>query len=173
MLRFKKLFFMTILALSLITSAAASNDTRLSVNQALQLAQDEKVILVDVRSRDEWRETGIASVAYPVSMHENDFLPRFQSILELANGRPVALICATGSRTAWLQQELNRRGVKNILDVSEGMLGSRHGQGWLRSGLPILKYPPTATSRSAPGYSWWESLTGSYAPSWKQQEEKE
>lgn len=82
----------------------------------------------------------VASVARPISMHETDFLPRFKQVLEEADGRPVALICAVGGRTSWLQKELTGRGVKNVLDVSEGMFGSRDGPGWVRSGLPVRDY---------------------------------
>jgi rhodanese-related sulfurtransferase len=130
------------------------------------MANREEIILVDIRSHDEWVETGIASVARPVSMHERQFLSRFRTIAEEANGRPIALICATGGRTAWLQTELSRRGITNLVDVPEGMMGSAAGPGWLRAGLPVRPYPASALPPGSLTYTFWERLTGSYRPPW-------
>jgi rhodanese-related sulfurtransferase len=155
-----------ILLLATLAPTLVVGGNRLSVGDAFTMANREEIILVDIRSRGEWVETGIASVARPVSMHERQFLSRFRTIAEEANGRPIALICATGGRTAWLQTELSRRGITNLVDVPEGMMGSAAGPGWLRAGLPVRPYPASALPPGSLTYTFWERLTGSYRPPW-------
>jgi rhodanese-related sulfurtransferase len=97
-------------------------------------------VLVDIRSRQEWKETGLAAPAKPISMHEGGFL---QKLMEVAGGdrnKRIAIICATGGRTRYLQHALAGAGFVNIIDVSEGMMGSPAGPGWLKRGLPVKQF---------------------------------
>jgi rhodanese-related sulfurtransferase len=155
-----------ILLLATLAPTLVVGGDMLSVSDAFTMATREEIILVDIRSHDEWVETGIASVARPVSMYERQFMTEFRTIAEEANGRPIALICATGGRTAWLQTELTRRGITNLVDVPEGMIGSAAGPGWLRTGLPVKPYPASDQPPGSLTYTFWERLTGSYRPPW-------
>ncbi len=114
----------------------------LSSTQAHAAALRGEILLLDIRTRREWHETGIGASAQPVSMHESDFLARVDRLTGGDMGYPIALICATGGRSNALQGILTRMGYKNILDVSEGMLGSRAGRGWIKAGLPVTPYRP-------------------------------
>ena len=76
--------------------------------------------------------------AWPVSMHDRRFPKRLGIVLELAENRPIALICATGGRSASVVRALRLAGYNSFIDVSEGMLGSRSGPGWIKAGLPIV-----------------------------------
>lgn len=96
------------------------------------------ITLIDVRSRPEWLETGLAAGAWPISMHEDRFEARLFAARDLSDTRPVALICATGGRSARLLAALTRAGYVGFIDVSEGMLGSRRGPGWIARGLPTI-----------------------------------
>ena len=155
-----------ILLLAMAAPTLVVGGDTLSVDDAFTMARHEEIILVDIRSRGEWVETGIASAARPISMHERQFLSRFLTIAEEANGQPIALICATGGRTAWLKTELSRRGITNLVDVPEGMMGSAAGPGWLRAGLPVKPYPASSLPTGSLTYTFWERLTGSYRPPW-------
>lgn len=108
-----------------------------SAPEVAEALDEEAVALLDVRTRAEWAETGLAKGAWPVSMHERGFEQRLFAARDLAAGRPVALICATGGRSAQLLAALKRAGYTGFIDVSEGMLGSRRGPGWIARGLPI------------------------------------
>ena len=108
-----------------------------SAPEVAEALDDEAVTLLDVRSRAEWAETGLAKGAWPVSMHERGFEQRLFAARDLAAGRPVALICATGGRSAQLLAALKRAGYADFIDVSEGMFGSRRGPGWIARGLPM------------------------------------
>ena len=96
-------------------------------------------VLLDIRSRKEWRNTGVAKGAWPISMHEPRFPQRLFAAKELAKGKPVAIICATGGRTGSVMRALRRSGYSGFIDVSEGMMGSRLGRGWIAKKYPITK----------------------------------
>ncbi len=127
------------LVMLVIAIAGAAAET-MTAADALQGVKDNEVILVDIRSRDEWRQTGIASVAIPLSMHEPGFLKGINRLQSDNPDKTIALICAVGGRTAYMNEILVRRGFENIVDVSEGMLGGVHGKGWIPSGLPVKKW---------------------------------
>ena len=109
-----------------------------SAREAADALARDSITLVDVRSRSEWLETGIAQGAWPISMHESRFGSRLLAARDLSDPRPVALICATGGRSARILDALKRSGYSNFIDVSEGMLGSGRGPGWIARGLKTV-----------------------------------
>ena len=112
----------------------------LSVNQAYEATKAGKIFLVDIRRPDEWKNTGVAAGAYPIDMRRRDFVAALDAVTRMQNTTPIALICARGVRSAWLSQRLIEAGYTNIINVPEGMLGSRAGPGWIKSGLPVRQY---------------------------------
>ncbi|MFN3208187.1 MAG: rhodanese-like domain-containing protein [Roseovarius sp.] len=108
----------------------------LSVEQAYQAVQAGDILLVDIRRPDEWADTGIAEGAYPLDMRRTDFADALAALKKDAPDRPVALICARGVRSSRLATQLTEAGFAGVINVPEGMLGSRHGPGWIGAGLP-------------------------------------
>lgn len=135
----RRLFFAQVSALVLMPGLAMATTREVwSAVEAADALDAGSIALVDVRSRPEWAETGVAAGAWPVSMHERGFEQRLFAARDLSAGNPVALICATGGRSARLMSALRRAGYSGFIDVSEGMLGSRRGPGWIARGLPIV-----------------------------------
>lgn len=134
------------LVIGIATLAAApqvhANSRKMSAADAHAAAGRGDVLLLDIRSRQEWQQTGIGETAHAVSMHEKDFLQRLQSLTAGDKSRPIALICAVGGRSKSLQHLLARRGYTHVIDVSEGMIGGVNGTGWIKSGLPTTAYKP-------------------------------
>lgn len=97
-----------------------------------------EIVLLDIRSREEWAESGVAEGAWPVSMHEDDFAQRLQAILQRYDPSQIGLICATGGRSNYVAQVLQQNGVAGVVNVSEGMFGNTHGAGWIARGLPVV-----------------------------------
>ena len=110
----------------------------MTVQQVREALNRDELVLLDIRSREEWKETGVAHGAWPVSLHERSFGARLSQILTRHAGKPIALICATGGRSQYVQRTLLMRGIKSIIDIPEGMLGSRSGPGWIRANLPVV-----------------------------------
>ncbi len=109
-----------------------------SARQADEALTKGDLVLLDIRSRREWKSTGLAKGAWPISLHEDRFLERLQTAMQLAGERRLALICATGGRSAYVQRALASAGAPPVIDISEGMLGSPAGPGWIRTGLPVV-----------------------------------
>lgn len=121
---------------------AMSAPKTLTVEQAREKALKGDLLLLDIRTRQEWKQTGIGDAALPVSMHERSFLSRLEQLTGGDKNKPVALICATGGRSHALQGLLTRLGYANIFDVPAGMLGNGRRPGWIKSGLPVKSFTP-------------------------------
>ena len=115
---------------------------KMSAADAHAAAGRGDVLLLDIRSRQEWQQTGVGETALTVSMHEKGFLRRLQSLTAGDKSRPIALICAVGGRSRSLQHILARKGYTHVIDVAEGMIGGPNGRGWIKSGLPMTLYKP-------------------------------
>lgn len=119
---------------------AVYNGNSLTVLQAHRKAVAGEIILVDIRRPDEWRRTGIGEGAHPIDMRREDFVRALTQVAGPDKGAPIALICARGVRSARLSNRLTEAGYTNIIDVPEGMLGSRAGPGWLEENLPTRAF---------------------------------
>jgi rhodanese-related sulfurtransferase len=123
---------------------ATSNETAfakgvLTATEAFAKAATGKIILVDIRTPEEWAKTGTGAGAKRLDMRREDFVSALDKIVGGDRTKPVALICARGVRSSRLSRTLREGGFTNIIDVPEGMLGSYAGPGWLERGLPISK----------------------------------
>lgn len=117
----------------------------LSAPQAQAQTAADGLRLIDIRTPREWRQTGVAEPAYRIDMAQPGGSKAFiADVLALTNGdkeAPIALICATGSRSARMQRLLAAEGFTAVYNVREGMLGSGAGPGWIRRGLPVTPCP--------------------------------
>ncbi|MDJ0945501.1 MAG: rhodanese-like domain-containing protein [Kiloniellales bacterium] len=118
----------------------AAEDT-ISVQDALKGARSGRLTLVDVRSPEEWRKTGLPEGAEAVTIHGPEGLPGFVAAIRERLGaqqdQPIALICATGVRSTAASRALRAAGYTRVLNVREGLFGNQaDGPGWLRKGLP-------------------------------------
>ncbi len=124
------------LALAASVSRAAPD---LGAAEAYEASKAGKVRLIDIRTPQEWRQTGVAPGAGRVDFYRGpDVL--VQSVLQMVGGdknAPIVLICRTGNRTAVAQKYLQGLGFTQVYNVSEGMAGSAAGPGWIKLGLPV------------------------------------
>ena len=117
--------------------AAGEEPARLSVEEAYAKSLSGEVLLVDIRSREEWIETGVAATATLISIHEPGLIEALDTAVGGKRDHAIALICATGGRSALLQGQLARSGFTRVFDVPAGMLGQNEKPGWIASGLPL------------------------------------
>ena len=124
------------------TGAMAFNPAiDLSVQQTYAKMNERSLVLVDVRTEQEWRQTGIAQGAAPISMLDSAFFDKLAAVQAANPGKTVAFICASGRRSAIVQAELARRGFENVFSVYGGTTGSRDAPGWIAEGLPVVVWP--------------------------------
>lgn len=122
--------------------APAAEVRTMSVEEARAAAESGSMVLVDIRTPDEWRDSGIPDVARPLDMTSKGFV---RDLLALRGEDPsvsLGLICATGGRSRYLANWLARNGVRNVVDVPAGV---HTRDGWLAKKLPVRR--PDAARR--------------------------
>lgn len=119
-------------------SAPAETARTMTPPEALRAAEAGEILLIDIRRPDEWERTGVPKNALPLDMRKEEFLDELQNA-RVSLSQPVAVICARGIRSARLTRRLEAAGIGPIVDIPEGMLGSRSGPGWLSRELPVIR----------------------------------
>ncbi|NKB52883.1 MAG: rhodanese-like domain-containing protein [Rhizobiaceae bacterium] len=136
---YAKLGLLWVVLAMLLTPAHADTDYngKASAETVHQLSQSNVIKLIDIRRPSEWRQTGVGRGAHKISMHQDGFVTRIDALVGGDRSQPVALICARGVRSSRMKARLNALGFTNVTNVSEGMLGSKSGPGWLKRKLPL------------------------------------
>ncbi len=134
-------FMMLMGTLALASFAAAGEGGVIAADAAAERAAAGEILVIDVRSPGEWRQTGVAKGARRVTIHDPGGLAGFVEAVKAAVAgdltRPIAVICAIGNRSTLAQRLLAKAGFTRVLNIKEGMLGGPNGPGWLPRGLPV------------------------------------
>lgn len=116
-----------------------------SPEDAYAQAQRGDLTIVDVRSPGEWHKTGIPKGAAAITIHDPRGPAGFlDSVLKMVDGdrqRPLAMICASGTRSAAATAYLRSQGFTNVYDIHVGMLGRDGSPGWIARDLPLQPCP--------------------------------
>lgn len=116
-------------ALSAWTAAGCTLATirRMEVGELARGIREGSITAIDVRGRAEWKAGHISGV-------ENIPLGELADRLsELGEGRPIAVHCQGGSRSAIAASLLQASGMENVVNVTGGFAE------WQRAGLPAAK----------------------------------
>ncbi|KUO69118.1 MAG: hypothetical protein APF80_10765 [Alphaproteobacteria bacterium BRH_c36] len=129
-------------ALSSALPAGAQDVTMISAPEAHEKALKGEVVLVDIRTPGEWKETGVPASAHAITMHQDPqvFLA---DLLKAAGGdanKPIAIICRTGNRSTALSVPLTKAGFPHVINVLEGVAGGPGGPGWKKRNLPLRSW---------------------------------
>jgi rhodanese-related sulfurtransferase len=106
---------------------------------------NNNLLVIDVRSKPEWKETGVIPNAKLIQMYSSTRTLRKEYISEILNfigdnkSIEVAIICHSGGRSSGTVKMLEERGYINISNVPEGMVGTDNVTGWINRGLPTIK----------------------------------
>ncbi len=112
----------------------------LSAEKALEMSQAGDLMIIDVRTPMEWMRSGVAQGALTITPQNPTFMQELNDAVSGDMSKPIALICATGQRTAKISSFLREQGYSAVADISEGMMGNFSAQGWLRKNLPTVQY---------------------------------
>lgn len=134
----RRIFLSLLPSIFLIAAPAKGETSYTSAPEAGSAVASGDMILVDIRSPGEWVETGVAKGAIALTMHDPGFGNRITSLIRAHNDKSIGLICATGGRSKYIVDLLEKSGFQNVIDISEGMIGNRNGPGWIARGLPLV-----------------------------------
>ena len=126
----------------LLAASAASAADLIDPTDAHAQAQAGETLIIDVRTPQEWEQTGVPPGAFGVNLYDpggpTGFLRKVMATVGDNLDQPVALICRTGRRSAHAAQLLESAGFTNVADVAGGVAGaSRDAPGWAARGLPL------------------------------------
>ena len=114
--------------------------TEIDPKTAYEEAKQGELVLVDVRSPNEWMKTGLAEPAVPISLQDPQFLQKLEEATGGDRNKKVAFICASGARSGQVVLALPQYGWNNAVNVAGGMTGSMRTPGWIQLGLPTKPY---------------------------------
>ncbi len=114
--------------------------------EAWELANsDKQTVIIDIRTTEEWKETGIPKLENKVFTITSHFKPNMNLnhdfLLELGKvvhdkDTKVIFICKTNGRSNIAANLALQHGYKNSIVVIDGFEGNSVGLGWKASGLP-------------------------------------
>ena len=115
------------------------------IDQALKLYKSDDLLIIDIRTKTEWKHTGVIPNSLLVSMHDQNHIERSEFIKEVTiildknKNKKVSFICASGARSKMVTSFFRDKGYDYIFDINEGILGSNN-DGWFYLGYPLISY---------------------------------
>lgn len=102
------------------SGGAQAQNVTLEAPSGATLATDETMLLVDIRSPEEWKQTGVVDGALLVTYSTPDaFLAAVKP--HLKPGQRLGLICRTGNRTSRAARQIAALVDGPVVDVQGGM----------------------------------------------------
>jgi len=130
------LVFIGLLVLATITSCGQGNGgtqsgsvVNLGPAEFSKAIQPKDVVLIDVRTPEEYKE-GYIEDAINLNYFGSDFE---LTISSLDKGKPVYVYCASGGRSEAACEDLVKKGVKMVYNLSGGM------EAWRTQKLPVIQ----------------------------------
>lgn len=117
----------TLMAIFAIPAAASASD--ITPKQAADIINQQKVVVLDVRTPDEFADGHIAN-AINIDFYESDFKKKV-GLLDIS--KTYVIYCRSGRRSASAEKILKNMGFKSLYNVQEGIIG------WKNNGLPVVK----------------------------------
>ena len=107
--------------------------------EASQKLIDSNIPIVDIRTPEEWKETGLLKRSIPIMLFDEKGNYNLQVFLDQLNKavdttKPFAIICRTGSRTKLLASFLSNKLNYDVINIKSGILYAN----FIR--LPIVPY---------------------------------
>ncbi len=137
----KILIFKVLLIFYISINLAYSKD--LDHLESLSFYEEGKLI-IDVRNKDEWKESGVIPNAIliqmlaPDSNIRDEYLADLIKVIGTDKSKEVGIICRSGRRSSYTVNMLQEKGYTNIHNISEGMLGDQKIIGWITRNYPTI-----------------------------------
>ncbi len=122
-----KLFFTSLFILCSF-NLSATELGQLTPQQLKKLQQQQVPLVIDIRTSEEWEETGVIPDSYPLqffdkqgSFDEKKWLLELKKLHSNSN-QPIVLVCRSGNRSGKVGKLLTEKlGMENIYHLSSGI----------------------------------------------------
>ncbi|QWA11073.1 rhodanese-like domain-containing protein [Sodalis ligni] len=98
--------------------------------EAIRLINKEDAVIVDLRSRDDYRKGHIANA---LNLTSSEVKSGNLGELDKAKTKPVIVVCATGTTSREPAENLNKAGFERVYVLKEGI------SGWSGENLPLVR----------------------------------
>ena len=129
----------TILGLFLLVSIGIAKVTNIKVTP--KFIKSTKLKIIDIRTENEWRETGIVKGSYTITFFDDmgnydieEFLVALNRVIK--HDEQFAIICRTGTRTAMISNFLGRKLDHDVINLKGGIIKL------FKEGYKTQKYTP-------------------------------
>jgi rhodanese-related sulfurtransferase len=95
------------------------------------------IMLVDVRTPNEWLQTGMAEGAAGIMLQAPEFMAKLDALTSGAKDTPIAFICRVGARSGTAAKIAMQAGYTEVYNVPHGTMTPG---GWIANGLPMVSY---------------------------------
>ena len=125
--------YIALLALFLCVSVAQAELEHITVQQ-LSVLMKQGVTIIDIRTPEEWQQTGIIDGSHPIMFFDQKGKPHIEQWMQKTDDlidpeQAVILICRSGNRTISVGTFLsNQLGFKKVYSVKGGI------KSWLKAG---------------------------------------
>lgn len=136
------MFRASLLALALASATplpvhAQGLPPEMPVSRADLMVRKAGGVLIDVRTPEEWQQTGVPVTAHTISAKAGDFVSQVNAITKGNKAQRIALICRSGERSDEARDTLIEAGYENVTSVEGGVSGPN---GWIDADLPVRPY---------------------------------
>jgi rhodanese-related sulfurtransferase len=121
-----------ILFLFIILTSCKDESLKIDLKKAKDLifSSQENIIVLDVRSKQEWAETGIIKKSVLKNPYDKDF---FLFVEKLDRKKTYFVICHSGGRSSRVAYKMKQMNF-NVFDVADGIVG------WIKEDYPLVVY---------------------------------
>ncbi len=120
---------MLLALLSVLMFSAVAHAKDITGKQALEILKDPSVVLIDVRTPQEFK-SGHIEGAIMIDFYSKDFK---EQIAKLDKSKTYVLFCRSDNRSGQAEKIMNAMGFNNTYDVKGGVIK------WMQDGLPLVK----------------------------------
>ncbi len=125
----KRIILCLITALGLTTACCQQNFENTDPDGFEALISETKVVVLDVRTEDEYKDCHIAN-AINIDVEQEGFVKKAKA--KLPKGKTIAVYCRSGRRSANAAEQLAKKGYKCV-NLYGGI------QAWIESGKPVFQ----------------------------------
>lgn len=127
-----KKFLVCLLAVLGLNSACGQQDYgNTDVNGFAELVKDSNVVVLDVRTAEEFNEGHLAK-AINIDIKQEDFMQQAKAALPA--GKTIAVYCRSGRRSVNAAGRLSAEGYK-LVNLQGGIIA------WTEANMPVIKEP--------------------------------
>ena len=135
--------YIAMLALFLCTSLVQAELEHITVQQ-LSTLMEQGVTVIDIRTPEEWQQTGIVEGSHLIMFFDQKGKPHIEEWMQQTDDlinpeQAVILICRSGNRTTSVGNFLSKQlGFKQVYSVKGGITS------WLKAGNKTQRFEPQA-----------------------------